>query len=364
MLSMLMSMAVCSTALISCGDEDEPLPTEQSNEQEGGLEGDQPGNGSEQNTTDVAVTGQVSEVGAFYAKIKGVVNLEVLSSSYTDEEVEIGVEVSVTEEFPSNHYQHCYRATEVIDRTFSVRVGLFPEQKYYYRTYVRVIPLSNVYYFGETYSFTTKKPEFNNANHYVDLGLPSGTLWATMNVGASKPEDYGDYYNWGETTTKDIYDASSYQHCNGSIYALTKYCNDSHYGYNGFTDNLTELLPEDDAAYMNPNWGSQWRMPSVEQLKELIYKCGWWWYTLNGVNGYAVYSRTNSNAIFLPAAGAAVGSFSGASNGGSSGYYLSRTLHSQACYGTKVLLFNPDIIDMGTGGRDCGHSVRPVRVSQ
>ena len=91
-------------------------------------------------------------------------------------------------------------------------------------------------------------------HEWVDLGLPSGTLWATCNVGASKPEEYGDYFAWGETEPKDEYCWSTYLHCKGDYNSLTKYCHQYDYGYNGFTDNLTELEPADDAA--TANWGS------------------------------------------------------------------------------------------------------------
>ena len=104
-------------------------------------------------------------------------------------------------------------------------------------------------------------------HEYVDLGLPSGTLWATCNIGASTPEDYGDHFAWGETAPKDYYDWFTYKWYNGSYGTLTKYNTDSYYGT---VDNKTKLDSEDDAAYVN--WGPQWRMPTVEQQKELIEK--------------------------------------------------------------------------------------------
>ena len=97
---------------------------------------------------------------------------------------------------------------------------------------------------------------------YIDLGLPSGTLWATCNVGATAPEDYGDYFAWGETQPKEYYNWSNYQYCNGDFDQLTKYCTDASCGYNGFTDDLTTLLSEDDAA--TANWGIGWRIPTKE----------------------------------------------------------------------------------------------------
>ena len=135
---------------------------------------------------------------------------------------------------------------------------------------------------------------------YVDLGLPSGTLWATTNVGAENPWDYGDYFAWGETTTKAKYDWSTYKYANGALDNLTKYCNDPTYGDNGFTDNKTELERSDDAA--TANWGSDWCMPTLEQWQELNDKCTWTWTTDHGIDGYKV-TGTNGKSIFLPTAG-------------------------------------------------------------
>ena len=119
----------------------------------------------------------------------------------------------------------------------------------------------------ETYTFTvdasrTLVANFNLDHAYVDLGLPSGLLWATCNLGANNPEDYGDYFAWGETQPKDDFSWTNYQYCMGSFNTLTKYCNNPDIGYNGFIDDLTTLLPEDDAA--TANWGDEWRMPPKE----------------------------------------------------------------------------------------------------
>lgn len=140
-----------------------------------------------------------------------------------------------------------------------------------------------------------------SCNHeYVDLDLPSGTLWATCNVGADTPEDYGDYFSWGETQTKDYYDWSTYQYCNGNFDQLTKYCDNSTYGYNDYTDNLIMLLPEDDAA--TANWGSGWHTPSKEEWEELFHYTTRGWTTQNGVVGM-LFSSSNGSSLFLPAAG-------------------------------------------------------------
>jgi len=193
---------------------------------------------------------------------------------------------------------------------------------------------------------------------YVDLGLPSGTLWATCNVGADSPEDYGDYFAWGETEPKEVYSWETYKWCNGSSSTLTKYCTDSSYGYNGFVDNKTELDPEDDAAYVN--WGPSWRMPSLEQIQELDDKCTWTWTQRNGVNGTLV-TGPNGNTLFLPAAG--YRSDESLYDAGADVFYWSRTLDASSPSGAVGLSFNTGI----WGGwnyfyRDGGFTVRAVSV--
>ncbi len=132
---------------------------------------------------------------------------------------------------------------------------------------------------------------------YVDLGL--SVKWATCNIGANSPEEYGDYFAWGEVEPKEYYDWSTYKH--GSRYdLLEKYCNNSNYGLYGFTDKKIVLDPEDDAAYIN--WGGVWRMPTKEEQEELVKNCVCILITLNGVNGVKIIGP-NGNFIFLPAAG-------------------------------------------------------------
>ena len=201
-----------------------------------------------------------------------------------------------------------------------------------------------------------------NTSSYVDLGLPSGTLWATCNVGASAPEDYGYYFAWGETAPKDYYDDSTYKWCNGSSTTYTKYCTNSDYGYNGFVDNKTELDPEDDAAYVN--WGPEWRMPTIEQQQELINNCTSVWTTQNGVNGQLL-TGPNGNTLFLPAAGSR---FRDSLNyAGKWGFYLSRSLYSPR---NAFCLYFYWYLEIGGGiswsycGRGDGITVRAVRVSQ
>ena len=138
-----------------------------------------------------------------------------------------------------------------------------------------------------------------NGYAWVDLGL--SVKWATCNIGASKAEDYGSYFAWGETAPKDSYTWENYKWANGSKTTMTKYCTDSNYGNNGFTDGKTTLEPEDDAATVN--MGGNWRIPTVEEAKELVDNCTWKWTSRNGINGYEVKSKTSDNSIFLPTTG-------------------------------------------------------------
>lgn len=188
---------------------------------------------------------------------------------------------------------------------------------------------------------------------YVDLGLPSGLLWATMNVGASSPEGYGDYFAWGETEPKDVYDWSTYKWCNGSYTSLTKYNTSSSYGT---VDNKTTLELSDDAAYKN--WGGAWRMPTDAEWTELREQCTWTWTSQNGVNGYKVTSKSNGNSIFLPAAGYRDGS--SLHYAGSYGHYWSSSLDTDSPNTAWNVLFNYADVNRSNNSRYYGHSVRPV----
>jgi hypothetical protein len=134
---------------------------------------------------------------------------------------------------------------------------------------------------------------------YVDLGL--SVKWATFNIGASAPEDYGDYFAWGETEPKAKYSWENYKWCDGGYTSLTKYCSDDTLCIDGFTDGLTQLVPEDDAAHVN--WGGNWRIPSDEEWAELRTQCQWTLTESQGVNGYKVKSKVNGNTIFIPIGG-------------------------------------------------------------
>lgn len=236
--------------------------------------------------------------------------------------------------------------------------NLEPDTKYYVRAYaLRGLE----YYYGDEKSFTTEASGgvgVFNGHEYVDLGLPSGTLWATCNVGADKPEDYGDYYAWGETQTKEIYKWDTYKYGNGRINQLTKYCNNPEFGYNGFTDNLTILLPEDDVA--TANWGSGWCMPTADQWRELRDKTEHIWTVQNGVYG-RLFTANNGNSLFLPAAGlwtSELGSM------GSYGSCWSKSLYTDQPYGAYFFYYNSDDYSLTYTSRYVGRSIRPVRSAE
>ena len=431
LMSLLLGLVVSGMVFTSCGD-DEVEPNG----------GGSQGKNAEQNTTDVAVSGSVGEVGAFYANISGVVNLDLIASSYSS--VEVGVDVSATEDFANKKR---FKATDVVGRKFTIHASILqPETKFYYRTYVSVSSLSYDYY-GETYTFNTGKPasdfvslgdvkysaryeqltisgkwnnlslrdeggsatqgieiskssdfsdskvlnkdgtftewsfQFDNVDRgttyyyrsyarvrlypktitivseaktyttgdltdgsgsiggraYVDLGLPTGTLWATCNIGANSPEEYGDYFAWGETTTKSTYNSSTYT----------------------YSANRSKWPTSADAAYVN--WGSSWRMPSKAQFDELINSSYTTteWTTQNGVKGRKITSKRNGNSIFLPAAGYRSGT--SLRYAGSDGYYWLCTLGTDGPYYAWGLRFYDVINDKYYDGRYYGLSVRPVR---
>ena len=193
---------------------------------------------------------------------------------------------------------------------------------------------------------------------YVDLGLPSGTLWATCNVGADNPEDYGDYFAWGETTTKTFYEWATYKYVSDDNHKLTKYCDRKEDGYRGFSDKLTSLESSDDAASVN--WSSRWCMPTEKQFRELKEKCVWKWTKRNGKEGYEV-SSPNGNSIFLPAAGYK-GPDGFLAYDGFEGRYWSSSLVTYSSFQGGCFEFSSGSLDFYSWRDRCfGFQVRPVR---
>ena len=224
----------------------------------------------------------------------------------------------------------------------------------------------------------TPEPPLLSESEAVDLGL--SVKWAPFNVGATAPEEYGDYFVWGETEPyyepgyaqedpqvhwKEGYSGykwSSYKWCNGSSSELTKYCDDSDYGNNYYYDLKYILDPEDDVAHVN--WRGNWRMPTQEELSELsnYENCTWRWTTMNGVNGFLITSKKTGyedRSIFLPAAG--YRSWTSLYNVDSAGRYWSSSL----CTGVHTYEAWNYRFESGSRykeytDRTCGYSVRPV----
>ncbi len=216
----------------------------------------------------------------------------------------------------------------------------------------------------------------------VDLGLESGNLWATCNVGAVNPWNYGGYYAWGETQTKDDYSWDTYKYCKGSIESFTKYCNKADYGNNGFTDTLTTLEAADDAA--TAAFGEGWAMPTNAEWEELYSQCYWVWtenYNNRNARGYIVYKAKSAGDkgikvyydgtpsasysltdahIFLPAAGDRY--LTNLYSAGLGGYYWSASLHENDPYGARCCDFDSsDVNPSDYDFRFYGLSVRPVK---
>ena len=173
-----------------------------------------------------------------------------------------------------------------------------------------------------------------NGHEYVDLGL--SVKWATCNVGASRPHHYGNYYAWGETSTKREY--ASY--------------NSRHFGHM-----MRDLSYHPNCDVAHTNWGGSWRLPSRMEMEELKNKCTWKWITQNGVNGYKVMGP-NGNSIFLPAAGGCEGS--SPYDVGECGYYWSSWPGTNFTDYGFYLGFRSDVRKLNLSPRYVGFRVRPV----
>lgn len=227
---------------------------------------------------------------------------------------------------------------------------LDPGTTYYYRAYVK---LDDEVFYGNVRSIMTfgEKPStpsytLINGHKFIDLGLPSGLLWAEINVGAASSADDGDNFAWGETSPKTSYSWNTYKW--GSRGNLSKY---------NYSDKKTTLEAADDAATVN--WGAPCRMPDSSEFQELYDKCKWsWTSSYNGASGYLV-TGPNGNTIFLPASGRRV---SGDLNGrGSYGSYWSRTLDSSRADRARYLAFDSGYLNPTYYGyRYYGGTVRPV----
>ena len=340
--------------------------------------------GIEPPTSNKVETGVSENITQTSATLKGAVNVD--SAIYNS--IEFGVMYDLSLEEVNNRSAQMVKASVLQGKDFKVDVtGLTANAKYYYCAYMLLN--GKQYEYGAVKEFTTlesiedpdtpdvpenpgtpdvpenpdtpdmpEKPDTpdnpsgnsSNGHVYVDLGL--SVKWATCNVGANAPEEYGDYFAWGETQPKDYYDWSTYKWCNGSYNNLTKYCKDSDYGT---IDNKTVLNLADDAAHAN--WGGAWRMPTLEEQRELQDNCTWTWTKVNGVNGYTV-TGPNGNSIFLPAAGYRYNS--ALLTAGSHGIFWSSSLYADISVTANDLGFISNYVGCGGFDRCGGLSVRPV----
>ena len=274
------------------------------------------------------VTGDVSNITDSGATISGMVD--------TGHETECGIIYGIT---PDLSVTNGTMVTTTAEEEFSVDItGFEANTIYYYCAFI--VTDKGEYRYGEVRSFVTKKEIPEGA---VDLGL--SVYWASCNVGAESPEEYGDYFAWGETTTKSDYSSSISVTYGLSIEELKSR------GIIGSDGNLTA---EYDAA--TANWGDNWRMPTLAEMEELIDNCTWEWTTQNGVYGRKV-TGPNGNSIFLPAAGYRVST--SLKDAGSYGYYWSAT-PSNYSSDARYLYFDSGYYDWNFYDRNEGHTVRPV----
>ena len=225
---------------------------------------------------------------------------------------------SVTENPSASTERTAYFALESISKEHSIKIP------YYARQYVQ----------QETFA--------------VDLGL--SVKWASCNIGATKSEEYGKYYAWGETEEKSDYSWATYKWCDGTKTSLTKYCTDRFYG---LIDDKLILEPEDDVARVK--WGGNWRIPTTHEISELLDSCTWEWVTNNGVEGQLV-TGPNGNSIFLPAAGLRRGTFF--VDCGSYGHYYSA--ENYCSYAMQFFFDYNSVSDWASEERCCGYTIRPV----
>ena len=283
-------------------------------------------------TTSTAVSVTTS---SFKAMASVSLNENVKSLSVSPE---VGVCYSDENSKPTYSDAHKTLGSSMTDYTINIE-DVDPGTTYYYRTYVKL--LGEVYYDPNVYSITTLNKVING-HKFINLGLPSGLLWAETNVGASTPYADGDYYAWGETQTKSDYSWSTYKWGSNLI------------KYNS-SDGKTTLEASDDVATVK--WGKECRMPSRAEFQELYNKCDWTWKSsYNGASGYLV-KGPNGQTIFLPASGGRY--YGDLSDHGSSGYYWSSSLRrSRYAY---YLNFDSGRINPSNFYHRCdGRSVRPV----
>ena len=195
------------------------------------------------------------------------------------------------------------------------------------------------------------------SHQYVDLGL--SVKWATCNIGASKPEEYGDYFAWGETEIKSSYTESNYSLIHKQDPSSLVFCQKQIAG--GCNDLTTTYIKENDVAKVR--WGDKWRVPTVGELNELKEKCEWVWTIRNGVHGYLVNSKVEgykNQSIFIPAAGCR--SKDNLYSAGAGGYLWSSSQVDKKPETAFFLSLFKDVVNVYYGMCFEGMSIRPVSI--
>lgn len=294
---------------------------------------------SKNNPEELTVSGDILEVAEYSATITGYANLPLELG-----DAEVGIMYDKNNTF-SAAKKIVATKLENNNKFTVTATGLESSTTYYFKSYVQN---GTVLKYGTVKSFTTKESKCPKGA--VDLGL--SVYWAECNLGAEKPEDYGDYYAWGEVETKEDYSWSTYKFGTSSSGPFSKYNIDSSYGAG---DNITVLDPEDDVAH--EKLGGDWRMPTDAEWTELMTKCTWVCTTQNGVDGRKA-TGSNGNSIFLPAAGGKSDVYLG--EAGSRGYYWSSSLRTGDPKLAWNLRFFSDLVLMDNSHRYYGLSIRPV----
>lgn len=315
------------------------------------------GGGGQNNQDELTVTGEALEIADYSATLTGYANLPLELG-----DAEMGIMYDKVKSFEA--------AKKVVatgldgNNKFTVTAtGLEPSTTYYFKSYVQN---GMAVKYGAVKSFTTKESTIPGGA--VDLGIvmtrADGTTyklyWAKSNLSdkglCTNPQDYGDYYAWGETEPKESYSWSTYKFSTSSSGPFSKY---NTIGSYGSIDNKTVLEPEDDVAHVK--LGGKWRMPTNAEWGELEAKCTWTWvtnYNGSGINGRLV-KATNGNSIFLPAAGYRSGT--GLGLAGSDGYYWSSSLITDyPNIAWSVYFYSDDVDRSYRYHRYSGRSVRPV----
>ena len=313
-------MAFLALAVCSCG---------------GGDDDDAPynGGGNSGGNTELVFTGTASEITSSSATITCNFTSAANISNH-----QLGVIYSDNQQTVDNKQASKIQSTNISGNTYQLTISnLSPKTVYYYRAYMIS---GGVTYYGTTSNFMTQDNTYEyNGHTAVDLGLPSGTKWATTNVGSGLPEDYGKYFAWGEKFSKSYFTKQNY---------------DYQENWNLGMDISASVY---DAAIRN--WSEPWCMPTKENMEELVQYCTFKWTTTNGVNG-ALMTGPNGNSIFLPAAGGCV--YANTYSLGERGEYWSSNING-APGSSKVfaLYFNSDGIDVSSQAiRYQGRSIRPV----